>query len=213
MKTWLHEVLISKDFWVSFSVAVIFLVAGKFSAFAVRLSRQVWQSHQMYSVSGFWIGDCILPSCGGERLIEIWRFVQRQDQIKITLFAYYPTGSLIDRCLGSGVFRGSYLSAIYYSSRRDSYESGVLALKLNNQRLRGTYAQYDIADTDEKFYTSDGEYTLTRVHLPFLKAAKMLLGKPPFRDYDEANTMYEQCCPRKNPVAAENTAYSTQQTQ
>jgi hypothetical protein len=36
MKTWLHEVLISKDFWVSFSVAVIVLVAGNFRVGRVR---------------------------------------------------------------------------------------------------------------------------------------------------------------------------------
>jgi len=204
MKTWLHDVLTSKDFWISFSVAVIFLLAGKLSALAVRLLRQIWQSHQIYSVSGFWMGDCILPSCNEGNLVEIWRFVQRHDQIKITLFAYYPTGAFIDRCAGSGIFRGSYLSAIYYSTRRDSYESGVLALKLHNKRLRGTYAQYDIGDVDEKFYTSDGEYMLTRVHLPFIKSVKMLLGRPPFRDYAEATIAYEQYCTKKEPVAAGN---------
>jgi len=204
MKTWLSDVLNSKDFWISFSVAVIFLLAGKLSALAVRLLRQVWQSHQAYSVSGFWMGDCILPSCGEGYIVEIWRFVQRQDQIKITLLAYYPTGSFIDRCAGSGIFRGSYLSAIYYSNRRDSYESGVLALKLSNQHLRGTYAQHDIGDIDEKFYTSDSEYSLTRVRLPFIKAAKMFLGRPPFRDYAEATVTYEQYCSKKTTVAVEH---------
>lgn len=204
MKTWLNEVFTSKDFWISFSVAVIFLVSGKLLAFAARLSRQIWQSHQSYSVSGFWIGDCILPSCGGAYLVEIWRFVQRQDQIKITLFVYSPTETLIDQCAGAGIFRGSYLSAIYYSRRRESYESGVLALKLSNHRLRGTYAQYDLGDADEKFYTSDGEYTLTRARLPFLKAAKMMLGKPPFRDYAEAHAAYEQYCPKRKSATTAN---------
>ena len=200
LKNWLHEVLSSKDFWISVSVAVIFLVVGKFSALAIRLSRQIWQSRQAYSVSGFWIGDCVLPSCRGSYWIEIWRFVQRQNHIKITFYAYDSKGSLVDRYVGLGIFRGSYFSAIYYSSRRDSYESGVLALKLKNHRLRGTYAQHDIGDADENLYTSNGEYTLTRVHLPFLKAARMLLGKPPF----EAKTIYEQYYPKKEPVAAEN---------
>ncbi len=203
MKTWLYEVLASKDFWISFSVAVIFLLAGKLSALAVHILRQVWQSHQSYSVSGFWMGDCVLPSCQGH-LVEIWRFIQRQDQIKITLFAYYPTGELVDRCAGTGIFRGSYLSAIYYSTRRDSYESGVLALKLSNQGLRGTYAQYDIGDVEEKFFTSDGEYKLVRARLPFAKAVKMLLGRPPFIDYAEAEAIYAQYRSKQRPVVAES---------
>ncbi len=202
MLSWLNEVFTSKDFWINFSVAVLFLLAGKLSLVAIHLARQILQSRQSYSISGFWIGDCILPSHNNAYLVEIWRIVQKQDQIKLTLFVYSPVDPKIDKCNGSGVFRGSYLSAIYYSIRRESYESGVLALKLSKHGLRGTYAQYDTGDADERFYASDGKYTLTRTHLSFSKAFRMLCGVPPFRNYEEAHAVYESCCRQKNPTMA-----------
>ena len=200
MYSWLREIINSKDFWISFSVAVIFLLAGKLSVLVAGFFRQLRQSHQSYSVSGFWIGDCVLPSHKNKYLVEIWRIVQKQDQIKLYLYAYSPIDNSIDKCSGSGIFRGSYLSAIYYSIRRESYESGVLALKLNKKGLRGTYAQYDVGDVDEKLYVSDGEYTLTRLKLPFFKTVKIALGFPPFKDFEEAHQTYEICCPQKKNI-------------
>lgn len=199
MKSWLSQVFSSKDFWINFSVAVIFLLTGKLSTTFIRIARQIWQSNRLYSVSGFWIGHCVLPSVGSSYLVEIWRIVQRKDQIKLTLFVYSPNDKYIDKHIGSGVFRGSYLSAIYYSVRRDSYESGVIALKLARKKLSGTYAQFDIGSSDERFYASDGEYSITRVDLPLKKAMKMWLGFPPFQSFSEANAAFEQHCTK--PVA------------
>ena len=131
------------------SVAVTFVLFGKASAVAWRLIRRLRQSHQHYTVSGCWIGTCVLPSAP------------------------------VSLCRGTGVFRGSIMSAVYYTPASDTYESGVLALRLKGRRLVGSYAQFDPNDLDESFFTSDTTYCLTRIQLPLRQSVRMLFGLAP----------------------------------
>ncbi|MFN2509427.1 MAG: hypothetical protein ABR589_11720 [Chthoniobacterales bacterium] len=191
MSSWITQVLTSRDFWINFSVAVVFFLGGKFSLVLARTYKLLLQRRQRFSVTGFWIGTCALPSYQGRYSVEIWKLVQRRDSVNLAMFAYSPMDTVVDRCSGSGVLRGAFLSAIYYSCRRDSTESGVLALRTKGKHLVGSYAQYDPGHPDEHFFSSDGTYTLFRLKLPLGRAVKMLLGYPPFESFERINDVYE----------------------
>ncbi len=191
MADWFYQVFTSKEFWISFCVAGSFLVFGKTSAVMWRLFRYVRQSHQSYTVSGFWIGTCILPSYGGKPHIEIWRLTQSQENVALSFFCYPPDETTIEHCAGAGIFRGANLSALYYSTLRGAYDSGVLVLRLKAQRLIGSYAQFDPKDQEEVFFASDTSYSLTRVQLSLWQATRMFLGFKPLPTYLAAKTLYD----------------------
>ena len=188
--SWLRQVFASRDFWISLSVAVVFFIGGKASSLIAKTIQVILEKHQKYTVTGFWIGSCELPSYKGQYCVEIWKLVQRGEDVDIDMFAYSPIDGSIDRCTGSGVIRAAYLSAFYYSCNPKNTESGVLALRTRGTHLRGTYAQFDTGDPDERFYASDGDYTLSRIALPLRQSIKMWCGRPPLRLFDEVDALY-----------------------
>ena len=191
MISWLQQVFTSRDFWINVSVAVTFVLFGKASAMLWRLIRHVRQSHQSYTVSGYWIGTCVLPSYGGKPHVELWRIVQSREDIHLSFFYYPPDGTAISLCRGTGVFRGSILSAVYFTPSSDTYESGVLAVRLKGRRLVGSYSQFDPNHLEETFFASDTSYCLTRIQLPFRQAVRMLFGLRPLLTYSHAKALYD----------------------
>ena len=188
--SWLQQVFTSRDFWINLSIAVTFVLFGKASAVLWRFVRRVRQSHQHYTVSGCWVGTCVLPSYGGKPHVEVWRIVQNREEIALVFFCYPPDGSLVSLCRGSGVFRGSIMSAIYFTPSSDTYESGVLALRLKGRRLVGSYAQFDPNDSEETFFSSDTAYCLTRIQLPLRQRVRMLFGLAPVPTYSDAQAIH-----------------------
>ena len=82
------------------------------------------------------------------------------------------------------------MSAVYYTPASDTYESGVLALRLKGRRLVGSYAQFDPNDLDESFFTSDTTYCLTRIQLPLRQSVRMLFGLAPVPAYSDAKAIF-----------------------
>lgn len=189
MISWLQEFLTSRDFWINVSVAVSLVLFSKVSAVLWRFIRHIRQSRQAHSVSGCWTGTCVLPSYNGTAHVEIWRIVQNREDISLSFFSYPPDGRPT-LCRGVGVFRVSMLSAIYYTPSSDTYESGVLALRLKGRRLIGLYAQFDPNDPEEPFFISDTSFCLTRIQLPFRQRVRMLFGLPPVMTYSQAAALY-----------------------
>ena len=201
MISWLQQVFTSRDFWINVSVAVIFVLFGKALAVLWRLIRHIRQSHQSYTVSGYWIGTCVLPSYGGKPHVEIWRIAQNREDIHLSFFCYPPDGTAISLCRGTGVFRGAILSAIYYTPASDTYESGVLAVRLKGRRLVGSYSQFDPNHPEESFFFSDTSYSLARIRLPFRQAVRMLFGFRPLLTYAAAKTLHDSVQPPKPATA------------
>jgi hypothetical protein len=191
MISWLLQVVTSRDFWISLSVAVIFFLGGKFSSLLLRAFKFLLQKRHQITITGFWVGNCVLPSYQDKYCVEIWRFVQRGENVDLLMFAYSPIDGTIDRCVGAGVMRGAFLSAMYYSCKPDNTESGVLVLRTRGKRLTGSYAQYDPGDPDERFFASDGSYSISRVELPISNAIQMLCGFPPFKTFAEVDAIYK----------------------
>lgn len=207
MSQWISDVLAARDFWISASVAVLFFLGGKFYGVAVRTFRVLLYRHQQFSITGFWIGNCVLPSVPDRYLVEVWKIVQRGENVHLQMFSYYPDGR-IDRCLGSGIFRGSLLSALYYTCGAETCESGALALRLKGNALVGSYAQYDVDDATERFFSSDSSYTLSRLPLSLGRKILMILGRPPFPGYPEIDAQYVRHHSQRLPAIREHPAPS-----
>lgn len=178
---------LAKEFAVSLIVAATFFILGKSWGLVGRFVQTLRQAASSFTVSGFWVGTCVLPSYNDSPSIEIWRITQKDQAISLKFFEYKSSSERIDKCTGSGVFRGGLFSAIYYSTRPDSYESGVLALRLRGMGLSGVYAQYDVGKSDEKFFASDTTYELFRVRLSWRRALLFAFGRKPFKDFAEVS--------------------------
>lgn len=186
MNQFIRDVLTSKDFITSFIVAVTFFVVGKSWNMLWRFFQSLRQSFREFSVAGFWVGTCALPSYAGRHSLEVWRFTHKRERIQFHFFAYPPPGcGHNNRSAGMGVFSGGVMSAVYYSLDPSSNESGVLALRVRGRCLTGVYAQYDLDTPEETFFASDDTYSLHRVRLPFAKAMMYAFGVSPFKDYAE----------------------------
>jgi hypothetical protein len=186
MQAWLEQVLSSKDFWINVSVAALFFIGGKGWGLASRTVRVLLNPQRDFTLTGFWIGDCRLPNCEGY-YVEIWKLAQRGSKVEIRMFSYSPEMPDIEPNAGTGVVRGAFFSALYYSCKPDSPDSGVMSLRVKNQELTGGYAQFDSRDRDERFFASNTRFTLNRITLSFAQKLKMILGRPPFENYDEAD--------------------------
>lgn len=203
MISWLEQVFTAKDFWISLSVAIVFFLAGKFWNACRRMANVLFQRRRDFSLNGFWIGTCTLPSYGEKYCVEIWKIVQRGEAVDLVMFSFAPAEPFIDYCSGSGVVKGATLSAIYYSCHPESTESGVLALKVKGRKLVGSYAQYDPGDPAERFFASDTTYTLWRLQLPWFQSIRMILGRPPVASLLAADNIYRVACKNGN---AENSS-------
>jgi hypothetical protein len=191
MPSWIEQIFTSRDFAVSLAVAMFFFLFGQSWGFLWRFFQSVRQSYREFSISGFWVGTCALPSYQNKQFIELWRFTQRRERVHLTFFAYPPPGvGNVDKCAGMGVLSGGILSAVYYSVLPNSYESGVVALRLRGLHLAGSYSQFDVGSPDEKFFASDTGYSLHRVRLSSWKALRFALGIDPFSGrYEEVTAL------------------------
>src|SRR5262249_24912940 len=181
------------EIWDSFLhgivVAVVLLIAGKAGGWLISTVRNILNARTEFGISGFWIGECSLPS---HNSLEIWRYLMHGSHVRLTFFSYQPTGPDVDKWVGVGVFRGELLSAYYFKRHSGSYTTGVIALRLHGSgRLEGAYAQSDVEGSKE-FYVSDTNYMQMRVTPPFLSRVRMFFGISPFRAYEKAKTLYEK---------------------
>lgn len=157
--------------------------------------RTLLKMYQRFTLAGIWIGKCKLPSYPpGEEAIEIYRLKTAGDHVTFKFFNYLHTRRPeIIRYDGEGIARSQLFSAFYYVPLRNSSESGVISVRKRGDRLKGTYAQYDLAN--EELKQSPDDFLLTRIQLPLFKRLKMRLNRPPYRTYTEAKATYDATYP------------------
>lgn len=190
--------------WDNFPHDLIVNVAG--SILILVLGRLVWllgaalrrflqiSSPRAFSLSGSWGGTCRLPSYPPDvEAVEIYRLIVRGDQVEITFFNYRPDIPHIARYKGRAVWRGSLFSAFYYMPAAENFDSGVIALRLEGNTLAGVYAQFDpnAGDALKVSHPKQEDYRLVRVTLPLWAKLRLTFGAPPFRDHDEARSVFD----------------------
>jgi len=187
-----------------FITAVLLAVAGIFGHWLFNVIRTAWRDRNAFGISGFWIGECSLPSSGQTPSLEIWRYSHAGDRVTLKFFEYKSGNSEVHNYLGGGVFRVSKLSAYYYELKKHTYESGVIALELEGLWLKGVFAQFDPNFSGEPLHVSTTNYAQRRVKLRFLSRMKIFVGRPPFRTYEEVKKVYDVAVPTsgQNPVTS-----------
>jgi hypothetical protein len=170
---------------------IIIYVVTKIFLYLWNIALQKWRNLYEFKIAGDWMSYCRLPS--GD-LLEIWHYyLPKQQQFKLAFFSYAPDNSA-SKWSGAGTIRNNKLSAYYYRLNSESYESGVVAMEVKAQKLRGTYAQFDPNFPDETFYVSHPiyDYTQVRIKLSLKCRIKMFFGFPPFRTYAEAKDLFQK---------------------
>lgn len=189
----IRTTLLSGGFWQGVVVSVVVTFLTLFGKWLLRTANTFLQTQIAFSVAGYWIGECLLPSYEGKPNLEIWFYSQRAENVSFKFFAYAPNGARPTKWIGRGLYRGSKLSAYYYKFRKRTFEAGVMALELKGLWLKGVYAQFDPNVPQEPLYVSDVNYIQWPIHRLTLRSKlKMILGRPPFRSYDEVQKIYKE---------------------
>jgi len=146
-----------------------------------------------FSITGAWIGLCEMPDY---KAIEVYRIVVRQERAVFSFFSFRPDSTPVERFVGSGIFRGKFFSAFYYSPKADNQESGVISLQVGTKgnRLQGTFTQYTEDDSllgDHKM-PDRRKVELTRIRVSLLQWLRMIFWRQPFETYTQVLQEFEK---------------------
>lgn len=194
---------LTESFWgdvvVNVVAGAIAVIIGKLLLVGADVVRAFFQLRRSFSIAGAWIGTCKLPNYGPDvEAVEIYRIVVRGERVDISLFNYRPDSAVIQLCRGLGIWRSHLLSAYYYAPDPTNTESGVFVLRLSGNRLKGTYAQYDV-ESDEQLAVGMETFELRRVALTTAQQVRLALGVRPVASHTAARALYESVM-RVQPV-------------
>lgn len=143
---------------------------------------------QGFTISGTWLAD--FPSyIPGKHNIELVRISQEQEKIRLYIEHYnnLERNNFL-KVEGSGVFRASKMSAVYYPIGTSDSRSGVFTLRTittpTGDVLKGKYAEFESTEKGDILHNNE-DYTLTRINLPWKNRIKMKLNIPCFKNYDD----------------------------
>ena len=173
---------------------VLKIVAGFCAGALLWPAKKLWHTISPlflppFSLTGIWIGVCKMASY---EAVEVYRIVVRKERVAFSFFSFRPTSIPVRRFVGSGLLRGKFLSAFYYSPKAHSQASGVITLRVvgEGNRLRGSYTQYDLNTKDEtkdELLLESGEtFELTRITVSWFRQLRMMFWLKPFQTYEEA---------------------------
>jgi hypothetical protein len=182
------------DFWQGVVAAFVLALLGFVAKRALRWGRAVFGRPWDFNIAGYWVGTCYLPSYRQPHL-ELWRYARNREEVRLVFFAYDPASGRVTKWRGGGVLRGHMLSAHYYLSSKYAYDTGVIALELQSECLKGVYAQFHRSESDDQLFVSSTEpkdfYRQCRaVDLPVAARIRMFCGRRPFKTYKEIEALY-----------------------
>jgi hypothetical protein len=190
------EFLTSEHFWTGVVVATVLAFSHQIRNAAVSLAQRAWMTRSQYGLSGFWAGECMLPSFKGGPSLELWRYSLIGDRVKLAFYSYSPEGLKPVKWVGGGIFRGNTLSAYYYVKDPNTPESGTITMELTGENLVGVYAQFDPkaphdpndpnARKNPLFVCPrEPPYEQVRVKLTRRQRAWVFFGRPPVNTFQE----------------------------
>lgn len=141
-----------------------------------------------FSLNGNWLSITYHDSeRTNAKHIDIIEVKHQSSDIKVIIWHYgsmYMTKKWY-KYYGQGVQKGQNVSIYYYLASKVYPETGCAVFHLEGAKLVGPFIQYTVKDNDSSLLISDKDYCLRRVNLPFKQRMKMLIGKPPFKDFNE----------------------------
>ncbi len=158
----------------------------------VRVSDFLFFAFKNFSVAGVWGGEFesyILDQIN----VEILYVAQHKNEIKFKLQQYNNKNNQLKRFYGTGVMRGTSISAIYYSEDKESIQHGVLALTTIPNRatgkteLVGRYAELEMGSRQNRIIASEEKYILTRSRLGIIQGLRIRFGFRCFNNFNEAH--------------------------
>ncbi len=145
-----------------------------------------FSKNQGFTISGTWLAD-FSSFISGKHNIELVRISQEQEKIRLYIEHYnnLEKNNFL-KIEGSGVFRASKMSAVYYPLDTDDSRSGVFSMRTvttpNGEVLKGKYAEFESTEKGDILHNNEN-YTLTRIYLPLKKRIKMKFNIPCFKNY------------------------------
>lgn len=143
-----------------------------------------------FTLTGLWFAR-FESYVGNKHNIEVVRFVQQKERVKFHLQQYSTSNSTLRKFAGLGIVRGPALSAVYYSTNRQTLQSGVFSLSVaqntkGDTLLKGHYAELHIGK-NKGIAVSKEEYVLTPLNnLPVVARIKLMCKLQCFQNYLEA---------------------------
>ena len=180
-----------EGFWVGI---ITILVATALIVVLTWLSNalgRLLQRHNRFTLSGIWIGSCKLPHYPANiEAIEIYRLVQKGDNVSFTFFNYRPDVTKVLKYLVAGVCRSQLLSAFYYIPMREKSDSGVFVVRKVGETLKGVYAQHDLRAA-EALKISGEDFVLNKIEIPRWNRLRMVVGLKPYATHDNVRALYD----------------------
>lgn len=184
------------------------LAGGIGGAALLWAAKRLWDAivspffNKPFSLAGTWIGLCEMDDYTA---VEIYRVAVRAEHAAFSFFSFRCDSMAAQRFVGSGISRGNFLSAFYYSPKAANQVSGVFSLQTGfaGDELRGAFTQYTKTDNNSvRSLPKRKEFELTRVPIPFLRQLRMIFRQPPFQTYNEAFQFYEAATTPQQRAAA-----------
>ena len=145
-----------------------------------------FSKNQGFSISGFWLAD-FSSYIKGKHNIELVKINQEQEKIRLYIEHYNNLDkNNYLKIEGSGVFRASKMSAVYYPTDTSDSRSGVFLLRTITTPigLQGKYGEFESTEKGDMLHNNEN-YALTKISLPLKNRIKMKLNIPCFKNYGE----------------------------
>lgn len=176
---------------------LVILIGKIFSEINKYIENLEFSKVQGFNISGIWLAtfSSYIP---GKHIYELVRISQNKEKIQLYIEHYNNNNKGINflKLEGSGVFRGSKLSAVYYPMGAIESRSGVFVLRSldNPESLEGIYAEMESTENGIILHEHEN-YKLTRLHYPnkFIKFKMniiMRLHRACFKNYNDLEAFY-----------------------
>ena len=150
--------------------------------------------NQGFTISGTWLAD-FSSYIQGKHNYELVRIRQEQEKIRLYIEQYNNLEeNNILKIEGSGVFRASKMSAVYYPVDPSESYSGVFALRTltsNGGVLKGKYAEFESTESGDILHNNEN-YTLKRINLPLKQRINLKLNILCFKNYDDLEVFLQK---------------------
>jgi hypothetical protein len=181
---------ISKEFveFLALIIAIVIVLAiGKiFGLLKNYFLNLRFSKNQGFSISGLWLAD-FSSYIKGKHNIELVKITQEQEKIQFKIQHYNnQNNNNFLKVEGSGVFRASKMSAVYYPKDSSDDRSGVFLLRTITKpiSLKGKFGEIESVEKGDVLHINM-DYALTKLSLPLWKSIKINLNIPCFKNYRE----------------------------
>lgn len=186
---YVQDILTSQDLSKTIIIGILGgLILKFFSSLYTYVVNCIYKKSN-FTLSGIWVSsfNSYIPD---KKNIELVVIKQKKESINLYIEQYSNHKQKVKKYRGTGVFRGSELSSVYYPLDKNDIQNGALVLKLfhspiEGPYLNGIYTEVSYNGEDQTAKVENGEYRLERLNIPITKKFLVHLKKTYFRNYTE----------------------------